>query len=129
MRKYDLRALIYKGFKISTTNSKHSNRIYPNLTYSFEVTHPNQLWVTDITYIRIGDGFVFLSVILDIFSRKVVGWSISKQINVELPEFDTSFCYSFFTFNKNVEFIGIWWSLFYFSGDFWVKTVVTKIGF
>ncbi len=84
MRKYGLKALIYKGFRVSTTDSKHSNRVYPNLTFGIEVNRPNQLWVTDITYIRIQDGFVFLAVILDIFSRKIVGWAISREINTEL---------------------------------------------
>ncbi len=51
--------MIYKGFRVSTTDSKHSNRVYPNLTFGIEVNRPNQLWVTDITYIRIQDGFVF----------------------------------------------------------------------
>ena len=84
MRRYGLKALIYKGFRVSTTDSKHSNQVYPNLTFGIEVNRPNQLWVTDITYIRIQDGFVFLAVILDIFSRKVVGWAISREINIEL---------------------------------------------
>ena len=84
MKKYSLKALIYKGFRISTTDSKHNKHIYPNLISGKEVSAPNQLWVADITYVRIKTCFVFLAAILDIFSRKVVGWAISKKINTRL---------------------------------------------
>jgi transposase InsO family protein len=84
MREHGLRAQIYKGFKVSTTDSNHSNRIYPNLLHGFEVTDLNQVWVTDVTYIRIQTCFVYLSVVLDLFSRKVIGWSVSKKIDTRL---------------------------------------------
>lgn len=58
MREHGLRAQIYRGFKVSTTDSNHSNRIYPNLLHDLEVTKPDQAWVTDITYVRIATGFV-----------------------------------------------------------------------
>lgn len=73
MRKFGLRALIYKGFRVSTTDSRHSNRIYPNLLHGCEVSAPNQVWVSDITYVRIRTCFVFLAAILDVVSRRVVG--------------------------------------------------------
>jgi len=81
MKRYGLRALIYKGFRISTTDSKHNKRIYPNLLAGKVVSAPNQIWVSDITYVRVKTCFVFLAAILDVFSRKVVGWAISKKIN------------------------------------------------
>lgn len=84
MREHGLRAQIYRGFRISTTDSKHSNRIYPNLLHGIEVNAPNRVWVTDITYIRIQTCFVYLAAILDLFSRKVVGWAVSKKIDTEL---------------------------------------------
>lgn len=84
MREHGLRAQIYRGFKISTTDSKHNNRIYPNLLHGLEVTSPSQVWVTDITYVRIRTGFVYLAAILDLFSRRVIGWAVSKKINAEL---------------------------------------------
>lgn len=84
MKKYSLKALIYRGFRICTTDSKHNKLIYPNLISAMEVSAPNQLWVTDITYVRIKTCFVFLAAILDVFSRKVVGWAISKKINTQL---------------------------------------------
>jgi len=84
MREHGLRAQIYRGFKVSTTDSNHNNRIYPNLLHGKEVSAPNQVWVTDITYVRIQTCFVYLSVILDLFSRKVIGWSVSKKIDTNL---------------------------------------------
>ena len=69
---------------IRRTNSKHSFRIYPNLIKTFRPDSVNQVWVSDITYIRIENGFIYLAVILDLFSRKVVGYSISKRIDGEL---------------------------------------------
>lgn len=84
MKKYGLKALIYKGFKVATTDSNHSHRIYPNLLHGKEVSRPNQIWVADITYVRIKTGFVFLAAILDLFSRRVVGWAVSKRINTTL---------------------------------------------
>lgn len=84
MKKYGLKALIYKGFRGCTTDSKHNKRIYPNLLSSMEVSRPNQVWAADITYVRIKTGFVFLAAILDLFSRKAVGWALSKKINTQL---------------------------------------------
>jgi transposase InsO family protein len=84
MKEHGLRAQIYRGFKISTTDSNHSNRIYPNLLHGIEVKQPNAVWVTDITYVRIQTGFVYLAAILDLFSRRVIGWAVSKKIDTEL---------------------------------------------
>jgi transposase InsO family protein len=67
-----------------TTDSNHPYPIYPNLVQDFKPTAINQLWVADITYIRIQTAFVYLAAILDAFSRKVVGYAISKHIDEEL---------------------------------------------
>ncbi len=67
-----------------TTNSEHSFRVYQNLLPGKNLTHANQVWTADITYIRIENGFIYLAVILDLFSRKVIGWQISKSIDGEL---------------------------------------------
>jgi len=83
MRKYDLFRHIKRRF-IKTTDSQHLYRVYPNLLKGLEVTDMNQLWVADITYIRILTGFVFLAVILDVFSRRVVGWALAKRIDHRL---------------------------------------------
>jgi putative transposase len=83
MRKYNLFKKQKKKFCI-TTDSNHNYQIYPNLIKGMELTGINQLWVSDITYIRIETGFVFLACILDVFSRVIVGYAISKNINHKL---------------------------------------------
>ena len=69
---------------LETTDSNHSYRIYPNMTKDLIVTAVNQVWVADITYIRILTCFVYLAVILDRFSRKVIGWAIAKLLHRSL---------------------------------------------
>ena len=69
---------------IHTTDSAHPFRIYPNLVLNKELTDINQVWVADITYIRIWRGFVFLAVVLDVYSRRVVGWALSRSIDHRL---------------------------------------------
>jgi putative transposase len=83
-RKYQLFPIRWKSFKIATTDSNHSHKVYPNLLVGKTLTGINQAWVADITYIRIVKGFVFLAAILDRYSRKVIGWAISKRIDAEL---------------------------------------------
>ena len=70
--------------KITTTNSKHHNKIYSNLIKDKELTGINQVWCADITYIRILNGFVYLAAIIDIYSRKIVGYAIGKTLSSEL---------------------------------------------
>lgn len=69
---------------IQTTDSKHGYRIYPNLARQMILDRPNQLWVADITYIHLIDEFVYLAVILDAFSRCVVGWALARHIDTHL---------------------------------------------
>lgn len=69
---------------VKTTDSNHSYPIYQNLVKDFILTGINQIWIADITYIRILLGFVYLAVILDAFSRKVLGYCVSKSLNAEL---------------------------------------------
>lgn len=83
MRKYDLFRHIKRKF-IRTTDSEHGLPVYPNLLKGMKVTGLNQVWVADITYIRIMTGFVFLAVVLDVYSRRVVGWAIAKRIDHRL---------------------------------------------
>ena len=83
-REYQLFPIRWKGFKIATTDSNHGYKVYPNLLAGLILTGPNQAWVADITYIRILKGFVFLAALLDRYSRKVIGWAISKRIDSEL---------------------------------------------
>lgn len=84
MREYGLFAEVKKVFKVATTDSNHEYRIYPNLTKGLVVTEPNRVWAADITYIRIATCFVYLAVILDLYSRKVVGWAVAKHMRAEL---------------------------------------------
>jgi transposase InsO family protein len=69
---------------VVTTDSNHPFPIAPNLLKDAKITGVNQAWVSDITYIRILTAFVYLAVILDVFSRKIVGWAISLRIDTEL---------------------------------------------
>jgi len=69
---------------ISTTDSKHNNRIYSNLIKDKELTGINQVWCADITYIRILNDFVYLAAIIDIYSRKIVGYAIGKTLSPKL---------------------------------------------
>lgn len=67
-----------------TTNSNHSLPLYPNLTKDLIVTGLNQLWVADITYVQLGQDYVYLAAIIEIFSRKCVGWDLSRRIDAKL---------------------------------------------
>jgi len=66
-----------------TTFSDHWMRKYPNLIEGFYPTAPNQLWVSDITYIVVGDGFAYLSLVTDAYSRKIAGFYLSKDLSAE----------------------------------------------
>jgi transposase InsO family protein len=70
---------------IATTDSHHSLPVYPNLARQLVVTDTNQLWVADITYIRLPRQFVYLAVVLDAFSRRVIGWALDRHMLTELP--------------------------------------------
>jgi len=84
MKGYGLFPIRPRAF-FRTTDANHPWPCHPNLLEGIAgITGPNQVWVADITYIRILTGFVFLAAILDLYSRKVVGWSISRQIDRRL---------------------------------------------
>lgn len=74
-----------KRRKVSTTDSNHPFRRYPNLTKGMRVLGPNQLWVSDITYIRLTNGFCYLSLITDAYSRKIVGYCLYPTLQKEGP--------------------------------------------
>lgn len=84
MREDNLLALRKRAFRPATTMSRHSWRIWPNLARRLLPTSVNQLWVADITYVRLQEAFVYLAVILDGFSRKVVGWAMADHLRAEL---------------------------------------------
>ena len=84
MREDNLLAVQPRAFVV-TTDSKHELEVYLNLASRMKLTGINQLWVADITYIRLKAEFVYLAVILDGFSRKVVGWALERTLATRLP--------------------------------------------
>jgi transposase InsO family protein len=85
MREDNLLAVQPRAFVV-TTDSKHELEVYLNLASRMKLTGINQLWVADITYIRLKAEFVYLAVILDAFSRKVVGWALERTLATRLPK-------------------------------------------
>jgi putative transposase len=69
---------------VVTTDGNHTRKVYPNLARDMVLTAINQLWRADITYIRLRDEFVFLAVILDAYSRRVIGWALDRTMEDEL---------------------------------------------
>jgi putative transposase len=69
---------------VVTTDSRHNLPVYPNLARQMTLTAINQLWVADITYIRLRIEFVYLAVVLDAFSRRVIGWALGRTLEAEL---------------------------------------------
>jgi transposase InsO family protein len=84
MRMVGVAARQKKKFRV-TTDSKHNLPVAPNLLdRQFEVTQPNKVWVSDITYVWTAQGWLYLAVVLDLFSRQIVGWAMSNRINRKL---------------------------------------------
>jgi len=70
---------------VVTTDSHHGLKVYPNLAGGMELSGINQLWVADITYIRLETEFVYLAVVIDAFSRRVIGWALDRTLEDDLP--------------------------------------------
>jgi putative transposase len=83
MREHGLQPKRRRRFVV-TTNSDHDRPIFPNLARDMTLDGPNQLWVADLTYIAIATDFVYLAAILDAWSRRVVGYAISRSIDARL---------------------------------------------
>jgi len=84
MKLYGLHPVCWKNFVVATTDSRHSLPVFPNLTKKLVVDRLNQVWVADITYIRLQAGFAYLAAILDRFSRRVIGWALSKRLDRQI---------------------------------------------
>jgi transposase InsO family protein len=84
MRLDNLLCLRQRAFVPVTTDSRHDWRVVPNLARGMVPTGLNQLWVADITYIRLKEEFAFLAVVLDAFSRRVVGWALDSHLQASL---------------------------------------------
>jgi putative transposase len=83
MREESLLCRLERRFVI-TTDSQHAYRTYPNLLKEAVLTHPDQIWQADITYIRLPGGFCYLAALIDAFSRFCVGWHLSQEIDTRL---------------------------------------------
>jgi putative transposase len=83
MREDNLLCVRQRCFMV-TTDSRHNLTVYPNLTVTMTPAAINQLWVADITYIRLRTEFIYLAVVLDAFSRRVIGWSLGRTLEAEL---------------------------------------------
>ena len=83
MREYDLQPRLRRRY-VATTDSDHDEPIFPNRAKNMVVDGPDQLWVADITYVAILAGFIYVAVILDAWSRRVVGYAISRSIDARL---------------------------------------------
>jgi transposase InsO family protein len=83
MREDNLLSLRKRKFVV-TTNSSHSRVVFPHRIANLALTAPNQLWVADITYIRLREEFIFLAVVLDAFSRRVLGWELGESLQTSL---------------------------------------------
>jgi putative transposase len=84
MRDENLLCRPKKKFRLTTTDSKHGYPVYPNLAKDAVLTGINQLWVADITYVHLQSDCVYLAVIIDVFSRRCIGWSLKRHIDASL---------------------------------------------
>ena len=85
MREHDLASRKRRRFRVVTTDSKHAHPVAPNvLKRDFQATAPNQKWLADLTYIPTDEGWLYLALVLDLFSRKLVGWAMSETMPQEL---------------------------------------------
>lgn len=83
MRELGLKSKLSRKFK-ATTNSKHNYLIVENvLDRNFSVTEPSKVWVSDITYIQTKEGFLYLTTVIDLYDRKIIGWSLSNGMSTE----------------------------------------------
>jgi putative transposase len=85
MRLDNLLAVTKRKFRPPTTDSRHRYEIYLNLAARLNLTGPDQLWVADITYVRLRREFVYVAVVLDAWSRKVIGWHADATLKADLP--------------------------------------------
>jgi putative transposase len=85
MREDNLLCVRKRKFVVTTTDSSHGRKVYPNLASEMELNGINQLWVADITYIRLEAEFVYLAVVIDAYSRRVIGWALDRTLQDDLP--------------------------------------------
>jgi putative transposase len=86
MRHHGIRAIMARPRRVRTTDSRHDLPIAPNLLdRNFSATAPNRIWLADITYVETDQGWLYLAVVMDLFSRKIVGWAMADHLRADLP--------------------------------------------
>ncbi len=85
MRRHGVRAITAPVRRVRTTDSRHNLPIAPNLLdRNFTAAAPNRVWLADITYIETDEGWLYLAAVMDLFSRKIVGWAMRDHLRTEL---------------------------------------------
>ena len=86
MRQHGIRAIMARPRRMRTTDSRHGLPIAPNLLdRNFTATAPNRIWLADITYIETDQGWLYLATVLDLYSRRIVGWAMADHLRTDLP--------------------------------------------
>ena len=86
MRRHGIRAIMARPRRVRTTDSRHNLPIAPNLLdRNFTAAAPKQIWLADITYIETDEGWLYLSTVMDLYSRRIVGWAMRDHLRTELP--------------------------------------------
>ena len=86
MRRHGIRAIMARPRRVRTTDSRHDLPIAPNLLdRSFSATAPNRVWLADITYIETDQGWLYLAAVMDLYSRRIVGWAMADHLRAGLP--------------------------------------------
>jgi putative transposase len=86
MRRHGIRAIMARPRRVRTTDSRHDLPIAPNLlNRNFSAAAPNQIWLTDITYVETGQGWLYLAAVMDLYSRRIIGWAMDDHLRTELP--------------------------------------------
>src|ERR1700676_3380442 len=86
MRRHGIRAIMARPRRVRTTDSRHDFPIAPNLLErNFTAAAPNRIWLADITYIETDQGWLYLATVMDLYSRRIVGWAMADHLRAELP--------------------------------------------
>ena len=94
MKKHNLKVKTKKQYKV-TTNSNHNKHVSPNLVQQhFSATEPNKIWLGDITYVWTSSGWLYLAAVLDIYSRRLIGWGMGTRMNEDLVSSALKMAYS-----------------------------------
>lgn len=85
MKEHRIKSIVHRKFRVTTTDSNHQHPVFENrLDRDFAASAPNQKWAADITYIPTDEGFLYLAGVVDLFSRKIIGWSMKDTLHTDL---------------------------------------------